>query len=262
MKVLASIVNYGNSQLQYLQEVVTELKCFKKYDVTVIVNSNISLDPMIEGIDKTNIISLSDYEYLPLTCRKTILDNVDNFSYFIFTENDHLWREFHLDKFREYNEILSDDRITGLIQYEDWSGEGYEGDRFYPAFHAYRKWELDSVEVHGGKIFAKPTNTHQASFLLTQEQVKRIHSQKDFTKFFREDNFHVYSEKCKVNTDIYEEAGMKKLICISEFEENQIQHLPNVSMPRQREGFDNDPERMGKWDGWMNREIEKMIMSV
>lgn len=37
-----------------------------------------------------------------------------------------------------------------------------------------------------------------------------------------------YSVKCKVNTDIYEFGDMKKLICISEFEDNLIHHLPNL----------------------------------
>ena len=37
-----------------------------------------------------------------------------------------------------------------------------------------------------------------------------------------------YSVKCKVNTDIYNFGGMKKMICISEFEDNLIHHLPNI----------------------------------
>ena len=41
----------------------------------------------------------------------------------------------------------------------------------------------------------------------------------DFTGYFGDDS---YSTKCKVNTDIYEYCGMKKIICISEFEDNII----------------------------------------
>ena len=40
-KVLAVLVNYSNEQLEYLQQVVSRLKSFKKYEVTVMVNSNI-----------------------------------------------------------------------------------------------------------------------------------------------------------------------------------------------------------------------------
>ena len=34
-----------------------------------------------------------------------------------------------------------------------------------------------------------------------------------------------YSIKCKVNTDIYEDCGFRKLICVSDFEENIIHHI-------------------------------------
>ena len=53
MKVLAVLVNYGDEQLSYLEYVVRELNSFKKYNVTVVVNSNIPLD--IVGIDKVNV---------------------------------------------------------------------------------------------------------------------------------------------------------------------------------------------------------------
>ena len=39
-----------------------------------------------------------------------------------------------------------------------------------------------------------------------------------------------YSIKCKVNTDIYEDCGFKKLICVSDFEENIIHNIHNIYM--------------------------------
>jgi len=116
-KILAVIVNYGEEQLQYLQQVITSLKSFKKYDVTIIVHSNIAL-PSIEGIDKVNIFELEDFQLLPLTCRKTIKQNYDYYDYFIYSENDHLWLEHHIDKFKEYTNIIPENRIVGLLQYE------------------------------------------------------------------------------------------------------------------------------------------------
>ena len=46
----------------------------------------------------------------------------------------------------------------------------------------------------------------------------------DFTQFFGQSH---YSVKCKVNTDIYQFCGMKKVICVSEFDKNLIHHLPD-----------------------------------
>ena len=43
-RVLAVLVNYGSDQIEYLNRVTSELKSFKKYDVSIIVNSNIELE--------------------------------------------------------------------------------------------------------------------------------------------------------------------------------------------------------------------------
>jgi len=217
-KVLAVLVNYGDEQLNYLEQVVRSLKSFEKYHVSVVVNSNIPLD--IEGIDHVNVIELQDYQLLPLTCKQVLWHYRDEFDLFLFGENDHLFLEYHLDRYLEYIEILPQDRIAGLIQYEE-----NETGKYYPAYHAHYDWDYGSVEEYGGKKFAHFTNIHQATFILTREQLERIGGMYDFTQFFQPSH---YSVKCKVNTDIYQFCGMKKVICISDFEENLIHHLPNI----------------------------------
>jgi len=217
--VLAVIVNYGTEQLNFLQQVVEELKSFKKYNVTVVVHSNIPLDDF-KNIDHVNVIELENYQLLPMTCRQTINQESDNFDYFIFSENDHLWKEHHIDEYIEYSKILPENRIPGLIQYE----EDHTG-KYYPAYHAHYDWDYNSVEEYGGKKFAHFTNVHQASFVISKEVLNRINETRDFNQFFGQDQ---YSVKCKTNTDIYLHSGMKKVICISEFEDNLIHHLPNI----------------------------------
>jgi hypothetical protein len=219
MKVLAVLVNYGEEQLDYLQQVVTELKSFKKYEVFIAVHSNIPLEG-IKGIDETFVVELEDYQLLPMTCRQTIDINSEAFDYYIFSENDHLWKEHHVDSYIEYEKVLPSDKIAGLIQYEE-----NETGRYYPAYHAHYEWDWDSVEEYGDKKFAHFTNIHQASFILSKEKLAQIKDKQDFTQFFSNDH---YSVKCKTNTDIYGHAGMNKVICISEFESNLIHHLPNI----------------------------------
>jgi len=236
IKILAVLVNYGTEQLNYLQNVVSELKSFKKYDVSVIVNSNIPLD--IDGIDQVNVIQLDDYEFLPLTCKQAIWDHKDDFDIFLFGENDHLFKEHHIDKYLEYNKIIPDDRITGLIQYEE-----NESGKYYPAYHAHYDWDYNSVEEYGGKKFAHFTNIHQATFILTKNQLHRIGNIHDFTQFFGKS---YYSVKCKVNTDNYQFCGMKKMICVSDFKYNLIHHLPNIYIKGEmgRAKFNSPEERM------------------
>ena len=218
--ILAVLVNYGTEQLNYLEQVVSELKSFKKYDVSVIVNSNIPLE--IEGIDQVNVIELEDYQLLPLTCRQVIWDHKDDFDIFLFGENDHLFKEHHIDKHLEYLNIIPEDRITGLIQYEQIKNQIY-----FPAWHAHYDWDYNNIEEYGGKKFAHFTNLHQATFILTKEQLDKIGKIYDFTNFFKGSHHSKYSCKCLVNTEIYEYGGMKKIICVSDFDENLIHHLPN-----------------------------------
>ncbi len=242
MHILAVLVNYGDEQISYLKAVVTKLKSFKKYNVHVLVNSNIPLS--IEGIDTVKVIELEDYQLLPLTCRKTIWEHRRNYDLFIYGENDHLFLETHIDKHLEYENILPSNMISGLIQYEK------SGDEFYfPGYHEPFEWDFNSVRSYGGKKFAHFKNVHQASFILTKNQLDKIGRKINFCelvddreswlktkwknaqiKFFDRKfiPIHCYSRKCKVNTDVFKYGGYKKMICISEFKDNLIHHLPNL----------------------------------
>lgn len=242
--VLAVIVNFGSEQKKYLQQVVTALKEIKAYKITVFVNSNIPL-PDITGVDRVNVIrrytkwdiskllfkidkrlwngKVFDYKLLPMTCRQVIDQESGNYDYFIFTENDHLWLEHHISSFIEYERILPENRIAGLIQYEEFDDTSVF---FYPAYHGNYDWDFDSVEEYSGKKFAHFTNLNQSCFIISKEQLKRIKLMHgNFARFYGNDHYRTIP---KVNTDIYQHCGMKKVICISEFEQNIIHHLPNI----------------------------------
>ena len=64
----------------------------------------------------------------------------------------------------------------------------------------------------------------------------------------------IYSLKCKVNTDIYQYAGLKKLICISEFEMNLIHHLPNLYIKGEK-----GRQMLWSSDDRMNTAIRKLF---
>jgi len=246
-KILAVLVNYGTEQIIYLEEVVKGLKGFAKYDVTVIVNSNIDLN--IVGIDIVNIFELDDYQLLPLTCRTTIWNNKELYDIFLYGENDLLFEEKHIDNHLTYSKILPKNRITGLLRYE----ENAIG-KYYPDYHADFEWDFNSVEIYGGKKFAHFTNLHQATFILTKEQLESVGKKIKFNQLSTKESMlrytelikrkiskrigvkiikrnlyiETYSEKCRVNTDIFKFGGMKKMICISDFDDNLIHHLSNL----------------------------------
>ena len=108
------MANYGSEQLDYLEMVVRELKSFKKYEVNIVVHSNIPLDH-ITGIDKVTLFEkttgirtfndflvrkkwgkkwsgmLFNWQMLPMTCRRVIDAEADKYDVFLFNENDHLF---------------------------------------------------------------------------------------------------------------------------------------------------------------------------
>lgn len=260
MKILAVLVNYGEEQLDYLQQVVTNLKSFKKYQTTVIVQSNIPIPTV--GVDKVNIVKLKNYQFLPLTCRKEIIDRKDDFDIFLYGENDLFFTETHIDRHIEYTKILPENRISGLLRYEEIDDAIY-----YPDYHNHFDWVMDSVEEYGGKKFAYFTNTHQATFILTKNQLHKVAENIDFNKLILYKPSYVlntylnsirklfkiekkkpyrYSYKCKVNTDVYDFGGMKKLICISDFNDSLIHHLPNLYIKglKGRLQLNSDQKRM------------------
>ncbi len=267
-KLLAVLVNYGEEQLNYLLEVISELKSFKKYEVTVIVQSNIALT--VKDVDKVNVVALENYQLLPLTCRKEIWDRRHDYDVFLFGENDHLFKEHHVDKHLYYESILPENRISGLMQFEE-----NEKGLYYPGYHHHFDWKYGSVEVYKGLKFAHFSNTHQATFILSKKQLLKIGAKIDFTVLADDPPLsfankvlnkmrkqigaplkyaNTYSVKCKVNTDIYDYGGMKKLICISEFEDNLIHHLPNIYIDglKGRNKFRSDANRM-------NIALEKLL---
>ena len=221
--ILAVIVNYGDEQLQYLEEVVAAMKSFKKYNVTIIVNSNIPLN--LDGIDHVNVIELDDYELLPSTCKQVIWHYRNDFDGFIYTENDHLWLEHHLDNHYKYSEILPDNRIPGLVQYEQRGA----GPKYYCAF-AVNRFVVGSREVYEGYEFTRLVNVHQASYFVTKKQLDLVVERNPnyFTHIDTRVKTLTYSLKCRVNTDLFEFSGFEKVVCVSEFEDNLIKHLPAV----------------------------------
>ena len=243
--ILAVIVNYGDEQLNYLEQVVQELKSFKKYNVTVMVNSNIELS--IPGVDHVNIIELNDYQHLPATCKQVIYHYRDKFDGFIYTENDHLWKEHHLDNHIRYSKILPEDRIPGLIQYEETA----TGEKSYCAF-LDNHFIKGSKEIHSDLEFCRLSNVHQASYFITKKQLDRViqYNMEYFENICSNKTKTLgYSVKCRVNTDLFEFSNWEKVICISEFDENLIHHLPNfyVDGSNSRAKFYRNHETMLKW---------------
>ena len=50
-------------------------------------------------------------------------------------------------------------------------------------FHSYFDWDYNSIEIYDEKVFAHFNNVHQACFLISKKQLKKICGMHDFTNF-------------------------------------------------------------------------------
>ena len=76
-KVLVVIVNYGNSQIHFLDKVVESFKSFKNYDLDIVIHSNIPLE--YEGVEIIIKDHMNDWNTFPWETRKTIYDRKDEY---------------------------------------------------------------------------------------------------------------------------------------------------------------------------------------
>jgi hypothetical protein len=92
---------------------------------------------------------------------------------------------------------------------------------------------------------------HQVSFLISRQQLKRIKSNLNFAQFLSNDR---YSMKCTDNTDIYLHSGMTKMICVSEFDQNLIHHVPNIYTTGKL-----GRDKLGSDDARMNEALKRLL---
>lgn len=238
MKILVCLVNHSTRQLWALDKLLKEYFS-TGYNVDIIIHSNIPLDTdylkdkenyevsqEVEDLyKKCKVIvydNLEDPNWLPHQTRKTIYAAKDaDYDLYIYSENDHLITKTNIDSFVASAKVLPENRICGLFQYEQ-----YEFGRVYPGAHAHYGWDFSSIchVQNTPYVFASYTNPHQASYLLTKDQLHKVIKEIDFLDM----DFHSgFTIKCTANTDIYLKPKWKKVNCISHWEDFLVCHLPN-----------------------------------
>lgn len=174
MKLLVSISNYGTSQLPYLNSAIDEYLSYKKYDVTVVVDSTVPLDR-----DDVTVI-LQDPSLLHLlahTHRQYFVDKQDDYDLFLYAENDILIKEEAIDTFLKYDQMFNYNQCLGFIRYEMRENDP----KFYfPDVNSH--WpciKSKRTEVNGSDFF-EFINVHQGCWILPKEKLKHVINYSDF----------------------------------------------------------------------------------
>ena len=223
MKVLAAIANYGTKNQAYLANLLDEYRSMP-YEVQSVVLSNV---PKELGPDVEVAVGLpsKDPWSLPFAHKQIFADRVDDYDLFIYSEDDTLIQQRHIDAFLEVTNVLPADRIVGFLRYE----EDADGQKYCSTMHSFYHWMPGSVESFGPYTFAYFTNEHSASYMLTQDQLRRAIASGGFLV---PPHHGRYDLLCTAATDPYTQCGFKKLICISRIEDFLLHHLPNQYLGR------------------------------
>ncbi len=257
-KFLVTLVNYGEEQLNYLNQVIDSFKSFdeSKYEIDIIVHSNIDInrndvEVVIHEEPPTFLTGaneiVKDWLYFPWVCRQTIYDRRNDYDIFLYNENDHLYTQKNVDAFLEVSRILPYDKVAGFIRYEEYP-EMKMG-KYYPDYYYMNEWRFNSTFKIRNEMFAEFSNLHHGGFLLTKAQLNKViensvifTGESKFLNPFRKIEISQYMPRERACVDVYE-SGLTKVIPISRFEDFCIHHLPNVYLKRHGvEGgkFDNN----------------------
>lgn len=231
MKTLVAIANYGTSQLKFLERVVYEYTHLNNHHADVYVHTNVPVregdiltHPDVHEVFITDGDVNGDWQRLPYTTRKTLLNGFPDYDIYIYSENDILIEEKNIDTFIEASEVLKNtDLIPGFLLFEV-----KEIERVHPQAHGSYKWDSDVTYQKNGWHFIRFTNDHYAAFVLTRDQFNKVLNHNN--NFLPDENVDGYQErtfKVKHCTSIFRNYGFTQVIPVSRIEDFLIRHLPD-----------------------------------
>lgn len=220
MKILAVIANYGTGNDQYLAKVLEEFRAMSNH-VDIVVTSNIpkSLGPDVEvavGIPE------KDPRSLAFAHRRIFVERAQSYDLFIYTEDDTPITQRNVDAFLRVTSILPEDDIAGFLRVEVDQG----GKTYFPEVHKHYHWDHASLYSKANHTFAFFTDEHAGCYVLTRNQLRRAIDSRGFMVPLHRGK---YGPLESAATDPYTQCGLRKMICISHFEEFLLPHLSNKS---------------------------------
>lgn len=219
-KVLVAIANHGTKNRHFLDQLLAEYRSMERYDVDLVVLSNIPKD-LGPDVEVKVGIPIADPWSLPFGYKELFAERAAAYDLFIYTEDDTLITERNIEAFVEETRILPEEFIAGFMRYE----VSPDGRKFYSSMHSHYHWDPNSVIRFGESFFAYYTNEHAACFMLTRGHLQKAIDSGGFMLPPRQGR---YDMLVTAATDPYTSCGMRKLICISRIDDFCLHHLPNV----------------------------------
>ena len=217
-RILVVIASYGVAGDRYLSRLVEEYRSMSFHvDVIVLSNAQKQVPP---GVELVVGLPIKNPWSLPFRHKQIFADRLNDYDVFIYSEDDILITERNIRAFLWASDVLAENEIPGFLLFE----VGPDGRTNYPQAHGPFHWDVQSLKSIDGNKFAFFTNEHAACYMLTRKQLQRaIHS----GGFLVPPHEGKYDMLCSAATDPYTQCDFRKLICISQFSDFSLHHLPN-----------------------------------
>lgn len=213
------MANHGTKNDSYARMLIEEYRSMS-HDVHVVALTNVDKD-WGSDVEVRVGAPTSDPWSLPFGHKRLFAERIDDYDLFVYTEDDTLLTEAHIESFLGATEVLPEHLIAGFVREE----KAEDGRSFISTAHWAFRWDPRSIWSHGGAHFAHYTNDHAAVFVLTRAQLRRAI---DSGGFLVDPYQSRYDLLVTAATDPYTQCGMKKVIGISNFDEFVLPHLPSA----------------------------------
>ena len=161
--------HYVESRIDYVKQLLNNYATYK-VDVDIIVDSNLYIDLNAQ----VYVHDLEDPYHLTWTHRKHFIDNIDNYDYFMYVEDDML---VTYEAFNEYisnfNALWELGCVPSFIRVEHYNGKKFVTD-------VISKQSVNLISVNG-KSFTTLSQPYHAFWIMPNKQLKESITQ-DFTK--------------------------------------------------------------------------------
>jgi SAM-dependent methyltransferase len=219
VRVLVAIASHGSKNQRFLTRLLDEYRSMR-HEVDLVVLSDGPKD--LGGDVEVRIGAPTENpRSLPFAHRALFAERVADYDLFIYSEDDTLVEEAHVDAFLEANSLLPEDEVPGFLRFE----EHPDGQRSYCSIHSFYRWDPQSAVVRGPEAFASYSNQHSACYLLTSAQLRRAI---DSGGFLVDAHEGAYDMLVSAATDPYTRCGLHRRLCVTRIDDFLLHHLPNV----------------------------------
>lgn len=219
MRVLIAIAHHGSKNRTYLQRMIETFRAMSfQVDIVILSDSHKFFPDDIEVLVGQ---PSEDPWSLPFAHRQLFLDRKDDYDLYVYSEDDTLIEQRHLEAVLELTDILPDDYLVGSLRYEVHP----DGQESYSSVHSHYRWDPTSVFVRSGLTFARFSNDHAAWYAVTREQLARAIASGGFVV---RPHSGRYDMLVSAATDVFTQCGFSRVICLDRIDDLLVHHMPNV----------------------------------